>query len=564
MASKKIKGLVVEVNGDATGLSKAIKAATTDMNSMKTAVSNVNKSLKLDPTNVDLLAQKQKLLRKAIDESKDSLNQLKEYQRQLDEQGDDVKLTKGYTELQKKIAETEAELRRFRSELTELTPEAQKLEEQFAQFGKTLDTVSQKTRAMSAAATAALVASTKSAMEYEDSIAEIKKVVSDLTDETVADLYEVAKATATTNDAFSSIAEYASIGATLGIAEENLSSFAKTMKDLETATSGAISGEEGAKMVARYLNIFNIGTDQAENFGSALTYVGDQFAATADEILETASGMSGLNVINGITETGLIGLAAEMKNLGVATQSGASAVSKSFLQIEKSVATGDKKLKVFAKTANMTSKEFSEAWANDPMEAFLKFTDGLKSSVFVEISEAVAGSTDELQGFADALNMSSQQFISEWDKDPNALFDRYITALSELSEESTSASVILSDVQLSGVRVAQTLLKLAGNSDEVRGAILDANTAWAQNTALTDKASKVYETTSSNLYQTLETVKQASAKIGEAMFPVLDDAADGLADFAEKVADADPEVIKLTTGMLALTEATTPEVKLWG
>lgn len=561
MASKVIKGLTVMVDGDATGLTKAIRQSTTEMNAMKSAVNNVNAALKLDPKNTELLADKQKLLKKAIDESSSSLEKLKDMQKQLDQQGEEVKLTKEYTELQKKIAETEDTIKRFKNQLTTLSPSMQVLTQNLKEAGKSFDELSDKTKLLSTAAAGALAASVKSFMGYESGIADIKKVISDLSDETVADLKEVAKQTATTSAAFGEISEYATIAATLGVAEKDIASFSETMKDLAVATNNAISGEEGAKSVARLLNVFDIGADKAGNLGSTLTYVGDQFAATADEILNMTSRMSGLSVINNLTQTDLIGLAAELKNIGVETESGASAITKSFLTIEREVATGGELLETFASTAGMSAKQFTEAWGEKPMETFLAFTDGLKSQVFTEISAAVDSSSKHVKDFADVLEMSADQFKKAWAEDPWKVFDQYTNALGEMSEESESASVILDEVKLSGVRVAQTLLKVAGNGDVVKNAIADANEEWERNTALSEKASKVYETSTSKMYSSLESLKQAGANLGEAVMPVFEEAVEKIGDFSDFVSTLSPQTMKLIAGVLGFTAALSPTTK---
>lgn len=74
----RIKGITVEIGGDTTGLSKALSKST------QSQLKDVNKLLKLDPTNTTLLAQKQKLLQQAVSETKEKLTQLKSVQDQMD------------------------------------------------------------------------------------------------------------------------------------------------------------------------------------------------------------------------------------------------------------------------------------------------------------------------------------------------------------------------------------------------------------------------------------------------------------------------------------------------
>ena len=60
--ASRIKGITVEIGGDTTGLDKALKNVNATIRSTQSSLKDVNKLLKLDPANTELLAQKQKLL----------------------------------------------------------------------------------------------------------------------------------------------------------------------------------------------------------------------------------------------------------------------------------------------------------------------------------------------------------------------------------------------------------------------------------------------------------------------------------------------------------------------
>lgn len=80
----RIKGITVEIGGDTTGLSKALSGVNKEIKSTQSQLKDVNKLLKLDPTNTTLLEQKQKLLQQAVSETKEKLTQLKSVQDQMD------------------------------------------------------------------------------------------------------------------------------------------------------------------------------------------------------------------------------------------------------------------------------------------------------------------------------------------------------------------------------------------------------------------------------------------------------------------------------------------------
>lgn len=77
MAASRIKGITVEIGGDTTKLQTALKGVYSEIKNTQAQLKDVEKLLKLDPSNTDLLAQKQKLLSDAVSETNDKLTTLK-------------------------------------------------------------------------------------------------------------------------------------------------------------------------------------------------------------------------------------------------------------------------------------------------------------------------------------------------------------------------------------------------------------------------------------------------------------------------------------------------------
>ncbi len=107
MASR-IQGITVEIGGDTTKLQTALKGLNGEIKSTQTALKDVEKLLKMDPGNTELLAQKEKLLAQAVDETKQKLETLKTAAEQAN-----TALANGdisqeqYDALQREIVETE-------------------------------------------------------------------------------------------------------------------------------------------------------------------------------------------------------------------------------------------------------------------------------------------------------------------------------------------------------------------------------------------------------------------------------------------------------------------------
>ena len=115
--ANRIKGITVEIGGDTTGLDKALKTVNTSIRSTQSALKDVNRLLKLNPSNTELLSQKQRLLKDAIAATKEKLDSLKVAQEQAKQQLENGELGQDkYNALQREIVETEEELRRLQQE----------------------------------------------------------------------------------------------------------------------------------------------------------------------------------------------------------------------------------------------------------------------------------------------------------------------------------------------------------------------------------------------------------------------------------------------------------------
>lgn len=109
--SKKIKGITVEIGGDTTGLDKALKGVNKELGNTQSELKDVDKLLKLDPTNTTLLQQKQTLLTKSIGDTKDKLDILKKAEQQTQKQFEAGKVSaESYRALQREIEATEQSL----------------------------------------------------------------------------------------------------------------------------------------------------------------------------------------------------------------------------------------------------------------------------------------------------------------------------------------------------------------------------------------------------------------------------------------------------------------------
>lgn len=113
----KIQGITVEIGGDTTGLSKALQGVNGKIIDIGEDLKDVNRLLKLDPTNTELLRQKQELLAGKIAATTEKLDKLKEAEEQVQQQFEEGKVSQQqYDALQREIAAAEISIRDLKAE----------------------------------------------------------------------------------------------------------------------------------------------------------------------------------------------------------------------------------------------------------------------------------------------------------------------------------------------------------------------------------------------------------------------------------------------------------------
>lgn len=117
MASSRIKGITIEIDGDTTGLQKALSGVDKSLKNTNQSLKDVNKLLKLDPGNVELLRQKQQYLASAIGDVQEKLKIEKEALEQLKNADPSEENAEKQKKLEREIIETNAELKKYQNEL---------------------------------------------------------------------------------------------------------------------------------------------------------------------------------------------------------------------------------------------------------------------------------------------------------------------------------------------------------------------------------------------------------------------------------------------------------------
>ncbi len=329
---------------------------------------------------------------------------------------------------------------------------------------------------------------TDASMDFESAMAGIQKVTK-MSEEDLGDMAEEIKAMSTQIPATTGeIAAVVEASARLGVAREALLDFSRVMLDLgESSDMGA---EEAATALARFANIAGTSAEDFERLGSTIVALGNNMATSESEITNMASRLASAGTLAGLSEAQIMALSAAMTAVGIEAEAGGTAMTQTLAAMEKAVTGGGDKLSQFARIAGMSAQTFSAAWRDDPITAIQAFIGGL----------------------------------------------------SRLDEAGESATLILDELGLSGVRQSNMLKSLALASGELDRALDLASTAWAENTELAETAAARYETAESRTAMLKNSVDNLKIAVGDMFIPVLVDLADAGTKAFSWLADAENRV----------------------
>lgn len=153
--STKIRGVTIELGGDASGLNKALGDVNSSISKTQKELKDVEKLLKLDPSNTELLRQKHELLTQQVAQTKEKLEALKQAEKELNEAGID-KHSSQYMALQREIASTEQSLEQLEATAAKSNVTLTKMSQSFGKISEASGKVAQATKGISTAAGGAL------------------------------------------------------------------------------------------------------------------------------------------------------------------------------------------------------------------------------------------------------------------------------------------------------------------------------------------------------------------------------------------------------------------------
>lgn len=336
-------------------------------------------------------------------------------------------------------------------------------------------------------------------IEFESAITGVYKTVEGTPEQLAAIADGIKKMSTEIPATTTEIAAVAEAAGQLGIAADDVLSFSRVMLDLGESTN--LTADEAATALARFANITGTAADDYERLGSVIVGLGNNFATTEAEITEMATRLASAGTLAGLTESQIMALATAMSSVGIEAEAGGTAMTQTLTAIEKAVAEGGENLEEFARIAGMSASGFANTWESDAITAVQAFIAGLGG----------------------------------------------------LGEQGESATLVLDELGLSGVRQSNMLKSLALASETLTGAVATANRAWEENTALVEEASKRYDTTEAKMAMLENSFANVKAAIGDVLTPALGELAEtgtGAFEWATDFIQSNPVLVGAILGVV--------------
>lgn len=491
------KGITVKYEGDTTGLSKALSQINSEMRQSQGAARALDAALKWDGKNVNLINDRIKVTEKQIKSTTERVDLLKQA---LSEAKDPEVIER----LSRNADIAESKLKGLKAQLVNLNAAASagdglgEAESKLQSIGNTLSNVGQSMSAMGDKMTmgltvpivAAGVATIGAATTIDNALTEVRKTV-DGTEEEYQKLHDAAIEYSKTNAVSAEqVLQVQALGAQLGYAKDELEMIGRVGSGMDIATD--MNAEQATTEMAQFANITGMAHDKTENYASTIIALGNTMSTTESRTSSMAQRVAAAGKQVGMSEADILGLSAALSSMGIEAESGGTNISKIMSQIDKDVATGSKSIETWAAAAGMSADQFAAKWKSAPVEAL------------------------------------------------EALF----TGMGNAVEAGGNMSVMLEDLGIKSSQAVDVSKRLASGHEVLSKAIQTANTAWRENTALTEEVANKNDSLSAKFQMLQNRATAILEKIGkptadalldifDAAQPVFDLIEDGVTAFAD-------------------------------
>ena len=498
MASNRIKGITIEIDGDTTKLGKALDGAEKSSRDLQTELKGVNSLLKLDPSNVELLRQKQDLLTQSISSTEQKLNTLKQAQAQVQAQFERGDITvEQYRDFQREIIATEQKLKNLKDEQKDfgsvVEQQMKVAGKKVEDFGGKIEDAGKKMSALSLGATAGLGYAVKTAGSLEGAVNKVSVAT--------------------------------------GMSKESTEEFKEVLKSIHDNNYGEDYNDIAEKMALVRQNLGDISNVDLQNITERAYMLEDAFGM---DFNETLRGVNGLMANMGLTAE------QAFDYLVVGAQNG----------LNKSDELAD------------NIAEYSQLWGQagfSAEEMFVILQNGLDSGAYNLdkvndlVKEMGISLTDgRIEENLSSFSKETQNLFKEWqngEASQSEVIKSIINDFSNMENEQEALTLAGTIWSALGEDNAMKIITSLGNVN---------NTYKDVTGAVTEASDQMYSGTGVKAEQAMKKIQTAFQTMGDAILPILTPIIEKIADLATKFSKLSPTIQKIVLVVMGLVAAAGP------
>lgn len=416
-----------------------------------------------------------------------------------------------YNRLERQLSEVTNQLRIQSSQWTQAGQQMQEAGNKLKSVGESMTSVGKKlSLTVTAPITALGAGAFKAAVDFESAFAGVRKTV-DTSEEGFKKLEQGIRDMSKQLPASASdIAAVAESAGQLGIAEDKILSFSRTIIDLGESTN--MTREQAATEFARFSNIVGMSQDNFDRLGSSIVGLGNTMATTEAEIMSMGMRLAAQGKQVGMSEAQIMALAGTMSSLGIQAEMGGTAMTTILKKMQGAAMDGGAALGTWAEVAQMSSSEFKKLYDESAI-------DGL---------------------------------------------DAVVRGLATISSRGENLTEVLKDMGIKGIYESDVMMRMAGASDLLSSAVNTSTDAWKENTALSNEASQRYATTASQIAMMKNKIIDIGITLGNILIPMVMSVLDVIEPWIEKFASLGEKTQKLIVIIAGIAAAVGPIIVVIG
>ncbi|ANP79311.1 phage tail tape measure protein [Vibrio crassostreae 9CS106] len=345
------------------------------------------------------------------------------------------------------------------------------------------------------------VESVKSYGEYEAALTGVSKTT-ELTAQELDELGDIVTelSTKVSGTAVDSLLKYGEAAGQMGVeGTQNLTDMIIAADALASATD--LAGDEAARAMLRIQEVTGDAEDGIHAIASSVVELGNSYKLTESELLdftkEIAAGTSNVD----LSTSALLGMGAAMRQIGLPAERTRSTLSRTFSTIQESIAGSAEQMEYLSKIVGDTAENIERDLGEMPEKVFMDFLDGLK----------------------------------------------------RMGEEGSTTKDIMAAFGVTSIETVDTLNVLTTQVDTMRQAVLLSGSAYEEQNAHLQEASKFYATQQQEMQRTINRLKELAKAIGEAYSS---DTQEALQKVVDLLNEFDTTIIKAAENAGLLFEGT--------